>query len=488
MGAKSVRLYVSYDRGQQWTMIASVLPSEKKFVFKTKKDGEYWFAVRTVVQQNTLVPARSVRDPGLKVIVDTKLPRLDFRIQQLEPGKVELHWTASDDFLDVKTLRFEYRSSKLGKWSSLTTTHRKEGSISWLVSHGKDLYVRGSVSDLAKNKRSKVQLFQMTSADGFVPKPRIPDFNQPIAKKSHPNKSLPVVFPRTTRDGKQIRQKFSQTNVSAKRTDILVNRRRSQPTQRADIRPKTSLIDPVWKKKLRDSRRSFSAPSPIRHRKIPAKNSAFPLGSAARASYINSRKFEIKYRVDHLGSSGVNRVDLYVTENHGKKWYRYGSDPDRKSPFQVTLPRQGTYGFALRVTSRAGMGLSPPEPGEEPDLSVTVDRTPPLISSLVLKTVGEPIPHKVLINWRISDDRLATVPVSLYYAEKANGPWVLIEDGIADTGQYQWNISSLNLTKVYFRMKVQDLAGNETIKSNKRPFYLDRSTPSASILEVSSKR
>ncbi len=74
---------------------------------------------------------------------------------------------------------------------------------------------------------------------------------------------------------------------------------------------------------------------------------------------------------------GTKNVELYLTENGGEKWFHYGTDQDASSPMEVEVPGDGTYGFTIRVRNDMGLAEIPPQPGEHPDLTVTVDQTPP---------------------------------------------------------------------------------------------------------------
>ncbi len=81
---------------------------------------------------------------------------------------------------------------------------------------------------------------------------------------------------------------------------------------------------------------------------------------------MNNRVFEIDYTVEDVGPSGVGAVDLFVTEDGGQQWFRYGSDSDLKSPFQVDSMGEGTFGFAVRVRNGLGISDPPPQPGNCP--------------------------------------------------------------------------------------------------------------------------
>src|SRR5258707_487856 len=81
----------------------------------------------------------------------------------------------------------------------------------------------------------------------------------------------------------------------------------------------------------------------------PQSPQSSPVGGRQRV--VNSKKFQIGYKLQDVGQSGVSCVELYITQDFGATWYRYGADDDNQSPIQVEVPREGTYGFCLGVKS-----------------------------------------------------------------------------------------------------------------------------------------
>jgi hypothetical protein len=201
---------------------------------------------------------------------------------------------------------------------------------------------------------------------------------------------------------------------------------------------------------------------------------------------VNAEHFQIGYTVDDVGPSGVSSVELYITQDDGQKWYKYGDDPDRVSPFQVKVPTDGIYGFALRVRSGVGLVADPPQPGEKPLVVVVIDKTPPVVNIMPAQQGQGVSLNKILIRWTVDDDYLVDRPIALAYATHLGGPWEPISGWQPNTGSYLWTFGPGVPTKLYLRVTARDLAGNISRAESPRPVVIDLSKPSARIVNVKS--
>lgn len=105
-----VQLYMSRDRGRNWSFHSRQPTTAKEFPFTAEGDGEYWFAIKTLDRNRRLMPDGDVR-AELKIVVDTKKPKLGFQIESDPAGRVVCRWQASDDGLNVGSFKIEYRNS-----------------------------------------------------------------------------------------------------------------------------------------------------------------------------------------------------------------------------------------------------------------------------------------------------------------------------------------------------------------------------------------
>ncbi|MFG0333971.1 MAG: hypothetical protein ACF8TS_11465, partial [Maioricimonas sp. JB049] len=93
LGAVEIQLYVSSDRGVNWRHVQSVSPKAGKFTFEAERDGEYWFAVRTLDARRQQHP-RGPLQAGLQVVVDQQQPEFEVGLTDLQDGRVLLSWRA----------------------------------------------------------------------------------------------------------------------------------------------------------------------------------------------------------------------------------------------------------------------------------------------------------------------------------------------------------------------------------------------------------
>jgi hypothetical protein len=493
--ATEIQLHVSTDQGKNWRNVDSVPPVAGKFTFEAAQDGEYWFSVRTLSEDGRHHPSGPL-SAGLKVHVDTELPTLSLQLSETNVGEVELRWSAADSHLAVESLAIEFRASDEAEWEAVPLEAAAAGQTSWPVPPGATVSVRGRVQDLAGNEASaQAEVSLSTPAQAPVPSsaPAAPTrrSREPIAEGPLPEgespldpfvaastgqqtspsdhariTALPVINPY----GSDYSQFVSQREATAQ-----APKAGPQPQAVPPTAPGPQPAGPVAGS-TQQAPSSRSVPQP------PASAATAP--QRPRVRRVNSTSFQIGYALEDVGPSGVSSVDLFLTEDGGRKWFHYGSDDDATSPFEVTVPQDGNYGFALRVRSGAGLSQPPPQPGDDPEMSIAVDRQPPQVTLKPLKQGNGQQPGQMLIEWTITDEELAERPVSLYYASSLNGTWQPITGWEPNTGQYLWTFGPDVPKQVYIRLEARDAAGNIARADSPTPLVIDLSRPSARIIEV----
>jgi len=505
LGAREIRLYVSRDRGRTWQLDQTVFsdhgrfnPETNKFKFQAATDGEYWFLVRTLDSRNHLFPDMNTTDPGLQVMVDSKPPVLKLDLFQPAAGTVQLSWNATDDHLDTTELRLEYLQPGSSEWQPVSVIPKASGQTGWKVPQGGIVAVRGSIADLAGNTdRQEVEL-RILPASQVVPRPGAPETRQPVAgpaanpgsgQGSEPRDrvamSMPDRFPSSSGLGQE--EVADSTPVAVKETPPIV-RWPSTDMISSGAAPKSSFVSHKPDSRLGAAAEPQSFPQtserPVSEQPVP--EHLRRSSTAGRKRVVDSKRFQIGYNLEGVGPSGVSSVDLYITDDNGATWYHYGADEDRQSPFQVEVPREGTYGFALGVRSGAGLTSEAPQNGDLPSIVVVVDQTTPRLEMLpVEQGLGKNV-NKLLIAWKCEDENLAERPISLFYSASGQAPWLPVSGPIENSGRFVWTIGAGVPVKFYLRIEARDLAGHVQIIDSPQPIVVDLSRPTAKIIDVES--
>lgn len=485
MNAKELQLFLSTDQGRTWERTQSIAPDSGKFEFQAPADGNYWFAVRTLDGNNQLHPPGQQLEPGLWVLVDATEPRLDLTLQPAADGKIQLSWNATDTNLEATTLKLEYLQSGSNSWQPVAVIPRASGQTSWNLPATGIVAARGTISDTAGNSTSSQTQYEVTpSSKPAMVSPHVPiyDRRHPIAESpASPTLGLTDQYP-------QPDSSFSPSFRNLEPRGEGTGLPRFPVDQRPVLAPQreTAVITPFQSSQLVSS----AAPNrpQITGERFPGSESAGttvpPRTDNSRTRVVNSRRFQVGYRVDDVGPSGVGGVELFVTENRGRQWFKYGDDPDRRSPFEVEVPRDGEFGFAIRVRSGAGLIADPPQPNEAPSIVVVVDETPPRLELLPVQQGQGLNTNQLVISWKIDDEHPSDKPISIYFSSHPQGPWEPISAWRADTGQMEWTMSANNPSQIYLRLLGRDAAGNIATVDSRQPIVVDLTRPSARIVDI----
>ena len=443
MSAREIQLHVSQNQGETWELAQILLPDGGKFEYTCPGEGEYWFSVKTLDGQNQLHPPRGSYETGLIVVVDNTTPMLDMSVQQTDVGKVQLRWRASDTNLDINTLKLEYLAADSKDWQVIDVSPRSRGETSWMIGKSGIVSVRGSISDLAGNVANA-----RTQAD-------VDAANYPPLKQ----------------------RQIPQGKIATKPGGDNVGRATVKSSSVSTI----AIPDPVvGEEGVKDSPHKL-----VSQRRQTVEDPPLPPRGHSRQRFVTSRQFHVGYKLDDVGPSGVSAVELFITEDNGRKWFKYGDDPDQKSPFDVEVPRDGEYGFAIRVRSGAGLSNDPPVPGDPPSIVIAVDQTAPEVELLPIQQGKGANFNRVTIRWKVKEDHPSDKPISLYYAASRTGPWEPISGWKEDrNGEYEWIVGQGMPFQFYVRVMVRDAAGNIGKAETSQPISVDLSRPSAQIMDI----
>ncbi len=440
--ATEVHLLVSTDRGKSWKTAAKAQPQERMFRYNAADNGDYWFAVRMMNSNNQPVQPGAPQ-VGLKVTVDDIPPLLDLKVRELSPGRVELTWQAEDDALNLESLEIQFREGEDGEWKPVPTENQSVGRVDLPIRAAGTVFVAARVFDQAKNEMKSESQTAVSSESKTQPRETEPDFSKPVAINPGPvlatNDSTnyqPRIITESSLTARPVPQSISQSMGASVR------------------------VNPA----------------------LPPRQQIHPTG----AKVINATAFNIGYSLEQVGPSGVGGVDLFITEDSGRHWFTYGSDPDRKSPFSVRVEHGGQFGFAIRARSGIGLSDDPPKPGHAPEIVVIVDQDAPRpkLGNLIQ---GQGLTHnQVQFGWVLMDADLPEQSVMLSRAYSPTGPWEAISGWIENSGRYIWTVDQTIDRPIYIRLEARDLAGNIGKVDSEQPLHIDLTRPTARILDVES--
>lgn len=491
---KEIQLHISTDRGGSWKMYDRASPDAKQFSFRAATDGEYWFSLRTIEADGRQNPPGPALRPGMRVVVDTAEPKFDFDATVGPSGEVKANWRATDPSLATDTLKIEYQPAGGGTWQPIAIDRRSDpaspastaGQLTWWPdTNSRVIHVRAEISDRAGNKAVMNRRLFLTKVGGGNNAANsavagAPGSVQQGAARTEEgiawapgsqsaNAGVPAVTGGVSQwlassgrnrapqsggtGGTPVENPYVQSSKPL--TDLGSYPSVESQTQPRVTRQVTTGInsDPAPAPKGNNTAAGNSTPA---GNGTPAKNEQAP----ARPQMTNKNKFQLDYDVDAVGPSGIAEVQLWGTNDQGQTWTKWQTDADKQSPMDISVPKEGNFGFRIVVIGNNGLSGHPPQNGEPADLCVGVDTTAPTVR-LTSAIYGEGEHAGQLdIRWEATDASLGERPVTLQFSENHDGPWSTIASGIPNTGQYYWQVESRIPAKIFLRIEVRDEAGN----------------------------
>jgi hypothetical protein len=213
---------------------------------------------------------------------------------------------------------------------------------------------------------------------------------------------------------------------------------------------------------------------------IPAQRSPTFSGNVR---YVNSKRITLNYELTNFGKSGVSIVELWMTLD-GRSWQMEHSQNNPKPPFEFEVTDERRYGFTLIAKSGVGLGDPPPRVGDPPQLWVEVDITKPVVVLDGIEVGRGAEAGNLTIRYRASDRNLTDKPITILYAEKADGEWKPIVKGEDNTGRFVWKMPADVPYQMFIRVEAADKAGNIGAQDTTQPIAVDLSQPKVRVLDV----
>ncbi len=529
----AVRVFVSWDRGASWHFFEEKKPEDGRFRFKPKQDGEYWFATQTVDRSGKSDNAQP-RQPQLKLVIDTQKPQLLAQASVSRPGEVGLTLSAADPTLQPASLKIEYQDATLSSaaWQAVSVNpvavKTSAGQVTGRLDFepeiaGRAINLRAEVADAAGNVAYYSQRISLSPASAtrrsdspppdrtathwpsvnpFTPsemgeerllateqtpdEPRV--VSNPFARQDRLTSSgprndaaeqLPVPsagesLPPPSHNDASIPPAAVPRSVSSDQGHA-AEAGTLPPPQAEQVRPEPSEdIRPIERAPEPESIPSHSSASPVADEVVGT-----PQGSKPRLT--NLRRFSLDYDVESVGPEGLADVELWGTSDGGRTWAKWGSDPDRQSPFDVEVSGESLYGFRVVIIGRSGLASNAPRAGDSADIWVGIDQTRPT-ARLVSAAYGQgATAGKLDIRWEAADQNLTSRPVTLAIGDRPDGAFMPIAAGLPNSGQYLWDYDPRSPRQIFLRLEVRDEAGNIAIDQLTEPIRIEGLQPKGRI-------
>ncbi len=508
-----VQLWVSTDEGTTWQMHGSTAPKTKRFDFRAASEGLYLFSVRTVDATGASFPSSG--EP-LRVYVDTTKPQSAVHADINGAGQLVIDVRVVDSFLNLSSAVLRVRTDRDGIWKDIpmeTLVDRGdffESQTIVNVAPCREVAIVFGIKDQANNpteatyrldmprtasgeqdmmfastgNKAKTQLVNkypnnsLTNNTTSRGQPHAAPVDKP--QLGSPNAVQAVLSPiagaTPWEPAAQTAQSPTQPKLDSAPGRLVASDNLQHDAAQLDLLQLESM----------DSLEELPLPAPVeqsmpspRVQRIETVESDHSTGESfvetadsvdepkglastiGQAYHCKTLAFSLDYSVEASGgAAAVSDVELWGTEDGGRSWHLWGSDPDRQSPFDVRVGNDGLFGFRMVIVGTNGIVSNRPKDGDIADVWINVDSSAPVVK-ITRAVYGEGLENGMLvIDYTCTDTHLVDRPVTLSFSERQEGPWTTIATGLKNTGMYLWKADPNLPEHVYLKLDVVDKAGN----------------------------
>lgn len=208
---------------------------------------------------------------------------------------------------------------------------------------------------------------------------------------------------------------------------------------------------------------------------------ARPLSLGDTPRVTRSKQFSLDYEVESVGNGGVDAVELWGTRDAGQTWQRWNADPDKQSPFDIEVSKEGIVGFRIVIVAANGLTTPRPVAGDPADIYVLVDTTAPQTRVTGATYGDESYTGSLIIDYACNDENFGPRPISLAFSDSLDGPWTTIATGLANSGRYIWPADPQLPRQIYLRVEATDKAGNVGVHALDVPISVEGLSPQGRI-------
>ena len=508
-----IQLELSEDQGRNWSLYTRGDVRTKQFNFHAARDGEYLFRLKTLDRNGV-----AFDNPGapLLIVVDTSKPTGELLVDMNQRGGLQGEFRLIDPSLDTSSIRMEYQTDSDPAWREIPVElERGVGAGEWvgfgtwaIPAHAMQLMVRVTGRDAAGNT---VELTRMPRLPRSAANPTsmklasnkgADDASAPIGSgiaRRFPTQSSQSLLVQTTNPNQPITSPEPPVNPLS---DSLAGAARPQfdvggnPSAQSTLRTPSSSIQSAIREVAPNAGADLQLPSPPTDLvtiadapKIDPPKAGFPphgvpaieslptippagLPAASNSSstaskpngiepmHCSSRAFSLDYAIDNDPGAPIANIELWGTTDSGITWDRWGTDPDRESPFDIEVASEGLFGFKMVIVGANGLAGRRPLPTDKADAWILVDTAIPKARILSALNGKGSEAGTVVIEYQAIDDHFPERPISIYYAESPKGPWIPATQGARNNGRFVWTTDPSLPEKVFLRLDAVDSAGN----------------------------
>lgn len=172
---------------------------------------------------------------------------------------------------------------------------------------------------------------------------------------------------------------------------------------------------------------------------------------------VNSKRITLDFELKDAGP-GLTGVDLWVTRDM-RSWKKQEAVRASAKAYMIEVKEEGLYGLTMMARSNQTAPAAP-QPGDLPQVWVTVDVTPPTVQLLGVELGLTSKDPTLVVRWRAQDRNFHKRPIVISCAEQPEGPWMTLASGVENTGRYEVPLSVSLPRRMFLRVEAQDLAGN----------------------------
>jgi len=206
-----------------------------------------------------------------------------------------------------------------------------------------------------------------------------------------------------------------------------------------------------------------------------------PLHAETARKVTGQRRFNISYEVDE-NLAGLSSVELWVTTDGGQNYKFWGRDEDCVPPIVFEAPEDGTYGFVIIATDKAGNREPTPTTGTAPEAVAVVDTTAPLVR------IDSPVGGEIFgpgtnleVRWTATDANFGDRPVDVMLSSDAGNTWTSVAQSLPNSGSTIVPLPGAAAERYLVKVVARDLAGNVGQAVTATPVVLDGRAPQVKL-------